>query len=232
MIEAVIFDLDDTLYHERTYAFSGFTAVSIGFEEALGPAQASARRMRELFDTDARGRVFDTVLAEARHPDPLVEEKDGEIIQRMVSVYRSHSPSITLCEDADKVLMRLSGKMKLGLITDGPVAMQECKVEALGLGTRMDRIILTGELGPGRGKPDPLSFEMIARELGVSHSRCVYVADNVSKDFVAPNQLGWLSIRISRTLGVYQDAPTAEGGTPHHTIATLDELDRLIEFAR
>ena len=230
MIEAVVFDLDDTLYHERSFAFSGFAAVSVGFAEALGPARASARRMRELFDTDARGRVFDTVLAEARYPDPLVEEKDGEVIRRMILVYCSHSPSIMLCEDADKVLTRLNGKMKLGLITDGPVEMQRCKIEALKLEARMDHVILTGELGPGRGKPDPVSFEMIARELGVSHSQCVYVADNVSKDFVAPNQLGWRSIRIARPLGVYRNAPTAEGGEPHRTIATLDELDRLIEF--
>ena len=41
-------------------------------------------------------------------------------------------------------------------------------------------------------------FEEMAGRLGLQHSQLAYVADNPAKDFVAPNTLGWLTIRIRR----------------------------------
>ena len=39
-VKVVAFDLDDTLYPEREYAFSGFAAVAEAFEQRLGePAE-------------------------------------------------------------------------------------------------------------------------------------------------------------------------------------------------
>jgi len=69
----------------------------------------------------------------------------------------------------------------------------------------------------------------MARHLGVPPHRCVYVADNLDKDFVAPNALGWLTIRIARPGGVYCDATCSETGQPAQTIQSLDELDPLLK---
>jgi putative hydrolase of the HAD superfamily len=69
----------------------------------------------------------------------------------------------------------------------------------------------------------------MARNLGVSPSRCVYFADNLKKDFVAPNALGWLTVRVARPESVYCDAQCAEGGQPAHSIKSLEELDPLLQ---
>ena len=227
-ITAVIFDLDDTLYPEREYAFSGFAAVAAAFEDRLGDPRKATTRMRQLFDTEYRRRVFNTILTERGVPD------DEQLVCRMIETYRTHRPTISLHPDAEAVLGRLRGRYKLGLITDGPLVMQTAKIEALGLRDKFDEIILTADLGTGFGKPHGRAFEMMAERLDVALPQCVYiadnsqsafVADNAAKDFVAPNMLGWTTVQVIRPDGVYRDQPAVDDGVPQHIIDTLDDLD-------
>ena len=221
-IRAVIFDLDDTLYPERSYVFSGFAAVAAAFADLLGDATAAARDMRRFFDPDRRSRVFNALLAE-RGVDP-----DPELIDRLVAIYRAHAPTIQLRGDADAALSRLGGRYQLGVITDGPPVQQRAKIDALGLADRVERIIVTGELGSGFAKPHPRAFEMMAASLAVDARRCVYVADNAAKDFIAPNALGWMTIQVRRPDGIYRETPAPPGGAPRFVVEMLDEIDRLL----
>lgn len=221
-IDALIFDLDDTLYPERAFAFSGFTAVAEVFADLLSGADQAAARMRQLFDTEHRPRVFNTLLAE------IGLEPDPRLITAMVQAYRTHRPTIALHADADAALTRLRGRCRLGLITDGPIIMQRHKIEALGLRTRLDKIILTAEFGEGFGKPHTRAFETMAERLGTNPALCAYVADNPAKDFAAPNVLGWRTVQIRRVDGIYRNNSPAEGGRPSAVIDTLDLLDGVL----
>ena len=61
MIKAVVFDLDDTLYPERDYVFSGFDVVGATLEERYG-IQNAGQRLKELFLQDRKnvyGRILD-----------------------------------------------------------------------------------------------------------------------------------------------------------------------------
>jgi len=235
-----VFDLDDTLYAERDYAFSGFAAVAREFAEVCwsDPVRAEAD-MRRLFDTDHRPRVFDALLKERKIYN------NTDLVARMVETYRSHKPTIRLYSDAEAALSRLRPDYKLGVITDGRAAAQWAKVDALNLRSRLDEIIVTSELdstgytrsgvkslaqtaSPAFAKPHPRAFELMAGRLGVAPRECVYVADNPAKDFVAPNALAWLTIRIHRRDGVYRDAVAAPDGQPRHQLDTLDTLDPLL----
>ncbi|MEK6798210.1 MAG: HAD family hydrolase [Planctomycetota bacterium] len=227
--KAVIFDLDDTLYPEREYAFSGFATVAQAFETELGDPGTTVAEMRRLFDTEHRGRVFDRLIAD-RGP-----VGSADLVRQMVSVFREHVPSIRLYVDADAALRRLRSTVRLGLITDGPAGQQWRKIDVLELRGRLDQIIVTSELRAADGsdslnfaKPHPWAFERMASALGVSHGSCFYVGDNQAKDFVAPNRLGWQSVRVLRSDGVYRDAPPAQGGCASREITSLDELDSLL----
>ncbi len=220
--DAVIFDLDDTLYPERGFALSGFAAVADAFTDVLSDPVEAAARMRQLFDTDHRQRIFNTVLTEKG------VEPDEQLINKMIETYRTHRPGIALHRDADGVLTRFAGDCKLGLITDGPAVMQRNKIEALGLGPRFDEIILTDKLGEGFAKPHPRAFELMSKRLAVEPARCVYVADNPAKDFLAPNALGWKTIQIQRKDGIYHSKPYPKRGQPDHVIDTLDALDAVL----
>ncbi len=223
MIQALIFDLDDTLSSERAYAFSGFDAVAAAFADRLGDPTTASHEMRMLFDAEHRRRVFNTILIRRGLPD------SDERVSAMIDVYRTHKPVICLYPDAAPALQRLRPRYKLGIITDGPAVMQHAKIDALGLRNYVDEIIATDDLGEGLSKPNPQAFERIADRLGVQPATCVYVADNPTKDFAGPNALGWRTIQVTRPDGLYTDRTPCEGGAPNHTIESLDRLDALLQ---
>ncbi|MCP4245583.1 MAG: HAD family hydrolase [bacterium] len=219
-VQAIVFDLDDTLYPEREFAFSGYAAVAAAFSERLNrPAAELSRRLGHLFDTPDRGRVFDVILGEAG-----VTAGSDELLSEMIAAFRNHKPTIHLHMDAEAALVRFAGLYRLGLISDGPLQMQRNKVEALALADRIDEIILTDEWGREFWKPHPRAFEELARRFNVEPGACLYVADNPSKDFVAPNALGWRTVFVKRPDAVYVDRAPPEGGQAQEVITTLDAL--------
>ena len=146
----------------------------------------------------------------------------------MIHAYRTHQPTIDLFPDAERALARLAGCYQLGLITDGPRVVQRAKVDALRLDDHFAEIIFTDELGEGRAKPHPAAYELMTQRLGVAPKHCAYVGDNLSKDFLSPNRLGWRTIYVDRGDGVHYHKPAPPDGAPQHTINSLDELDALI----
>lgn len=230
-IQAVVFDLDDTLYPEREYAWSGFLAVAIAHQDDLADPETTVADMRRLFDSEHRSRVFDALLRER------FGVVDRDLLSGMIRTFREHIPVITPYPDVDAALTRFRNSFKLGLITDGRAEGQWAKIDALQFRPRFDCIIVTADLkalaegdATSWSKPHPRAFEEMVAQLGVRHDTCVYVADNVTKDFAAPNSLGWTTVRIIREGGVYCDAICAEGGDAHQTIKSLDELDALFTF--
>lgn len=216
---AIVFDLDDTLYPERAFTFSGYEAVARAFADRLGaPTGALVSRMRELFDTSDRGRVFDVIVAETAAADV-----EG-LAPAMIETFRTHQPTIRLHPDADAALTGLARHCRLGLISDGPLQMQNNKIDALDLRPRFDEIILTDQWGRQYWKPHPRAFEEMSRRLGVPPAACTYVADNPAKDFLAPNALGWQTVSVRRSDGIYADRRAPEGGEPGATVETLTGL--------
>lgn len=175
--------------------------------------------MRELFLGGQRRRVFDCLLMELRLPEP------HKLLPEMIQCYRTHLPTIELHEDARTALQAWRGQWRLGLISDGPLVMQERKIEALGLRDLLDEIILTDQWGADYWKPHARAFKVMENRLGVSGSAVVYLADNCAKDFVAPRLLGWRTVQVLRTGGLYCDSPSPAGGEPEAQVTSLTELD-------
>src|SRR5262249_30491730 len=219
----LVFDLDDTLYPERQFALSGFAAAGRWAETELGVA-GLALDMTRLLDEGHLGELFRIALA-GRLPDHTPEQLAG-----LVAAYRDHDPQLTLFEDAAWALAHLAPQARLGLITDGTEHVQARKVSSLGIAARFGTIVYTHALG-GRqfSKPHPRSYEMVEAALGGSGDRLVYIGDNPAKDFVVPNQRGWISVMVERPQHrrIHAQAKIAPGGAPQHTIASLTELPAL-----
>ena len=110
--------------------------------------------------------------------------------------------------------MLRSRGVRIGIITDGVRAGQQRKLEALPLGAdRIDRAILTDAWGREFWKPHPRAFEEIEKGWQIPAEELVYVGDNPAKDFLAPRQLGWHTVRL-RTAG--QEHFSAEGPSEAH----------------
>lgn len=191
-VRGVIFDLDDTLYSEKDYVLSGFSAVA----DYLGDSDY-AKKMWSYFED---GKVvFKELLAEIGRQD---EEK------ACLEIYREHFPNIKLYDGVTDLIrsMKENG-IKVGVITDGRSSGQRAKIEALGLSELVDDFIVTDELGGvAFRKPNDISFRIMRTKWQLSFDEMVYIGDNAAKDFQAPRQLGMKAVYFNNTDGLYYDA--------------------------
>lgn len=192
----VIFDLDDTLYNEKDYVYSGFLAV----EKLLCDIPNAADKLWNEF-THGKNAI-DAVLQEAN----LFSE---ELRQECLQCYRSHEPEISLAPDVQKVLsqMKKAGK-KIGIITDGRPEGQWKKIHRLGLEQYVQEVIVTDELAGNASpmtfrKPCAIAFELMQMRMNCSFEDMVYIGDNLTKDFRAPEFLGMHTIWLQNKEGLY-----------------------------
>lgn len=212
----LVLDLDDTLYLERDYVRSGFLRVGEYLHEHYG-CPDFADRAWALFEQGHRNTVFNAVLQDLGLTDAVQ-------IPVLIDRYRAHRPDIRLCDDAERFMARVADGRPLGMITDGPVASQSAKIEALGLTSRIDHIIMSDSFGIEYRKPHTRPFERIEALLGGSPAEFTYIADNPVKDFITPRRRGWHSIRIRRPLGEHAARPMEGEYAAHMIVESLDEL--------
>jgi putative hydrolase of the HAD superfamily len=222
MITTVVFDLDDTLFDEVDFCRSGFRAVARHLAE-LSDTRATDDVFTVIwkcFVTGDRGSTFDLALAELGIPG------DAAVIHRLVEIYRTHTPTLSLPEESRATLDALQERYTLALLTDGFLPTQRLKVRALGIEHYFKAIIYTEELGRQYWKPSPRGFEVLIEMLAASPQEMVYVADNETKDFIAPNRLGLLTIQLLRSRGLYREP----AGVPEAAAKMrIDRLGRLPE---
>lgn len=210
----LIFDLDDTLYPERSYVDSGFRAVAARLQERYGwDADASFGFMTEVLEREGRGAVFDRLLAGRG-----VERRSAVV--DCVKTYRHHRPSIALYPAAERLLRCL--EKPLYIVTDGHKIVQHRKVQALNVEPRFSKVFITHRYGTRHAKPSTYCFERI-REL----ERCrwedmAYVGDNPAKDFVSLTPLGVRTIRV--LTGEHRLVKAQPGFDARHVISDLTGL--------
>ena len=188
----IVFDMDDTLYFERDYVRSGFQAVAAAVAKGSSvPQQDAFNLMWGLFEQGARGTTFNDLLA--KYP----ELSERYAVADLVTLYREHAPTIGFMPQMEALLGELQAKgVPLGVITDGPYASQRAKADALRIERYATCVVLTDTWGRDFWKPHPRAFTTVSEALGVPPENLIYIGDNPSKDFHAPTQLGWQSVRL------------------------------------
>lgn len=211
----VVFDLDDTLYKECDYVASGRRAV------ASAIANETGRRADELLDImNNAPDAFDALSAAIGIP-----------VERMVHIYRYHTPEISLEPGAREVLLELKRRgHTIAIITDGQSSRQLAKIKALGLDKILDRrhIIISDDLGADKNTPIPFA----AAEALAPGQRRFYVGDNIRKDFHWPNLRGWTTVmlRDTRNINIHKSPleAVAPKFRPRITIENIGNIIRLI----
>lgn len=219
MIRAVVFDLDDTLYPEISYAEDGFRKAAAVLEGLYGVKNAY-QKIRTLFDEDRMG-VFDRLCSSESLPEKAVEDA--------VDTYRNNQPEkLEFYPKTKDVLQYLrQNGFKTGIITDGRPFSQRAKIRALGAEAYFDAIIVTDEIGREYRKPHPRAFEEMARKLNVRTEEMMYVGDNPQKDFAVKEYLPLKTVQI-RTGGLYQDAEYRNDIVPDEIVADIREILELV----
>lgn len=216
----LIFDLDDTLYDERSFVTSGLGAVARHGEDAHGwNAGESLAFMLNVLENEGRGRVFDRWLDSHGR-------LSGARVAQCVKVYRHHRPNLELFPAARGVIDRYRGQAPLYLVTDGHKIVQKNKVDALGLLPDFQRVLITHRFGVRHAKPSIHCFERIRQAERCRWTDMVYVGDNPAKDFVSLNGLGALTVRV-RT-GGHRHVVALPGYDAQISIADLDSLPEVL----
>lgn len=196
----VSFDLDDTIFLEREFVFSGYGAICEYFSIADLPV------MKQLFEEGSENVFYEI---EKRNP------KTGLSIDTMLSIYRNHQPKISPRPFVIECLRTLKvGGAQLACITDGRSVTQRNKLRALGVEEYFDSILISEETG--FDKKSSSNFINIMTQF--QNSRYAYVGDNFEKDFVEPRKLGWLTLALypnPRAIRVQQIAEFADFALPH-----------------
>lgn len=222
-IKAIIFDMDDTLYYEKDYVYSGMLAVDMWIKlrfQVNGFYQIAI----ELFESGEKGFIFNKTM------ELLNISYDESLIRQMIKTYRTHQPNIQLLDDAKWVLNHLSNDVKLGLISDGYLNVQANKVQALRLKGRFHSIILSDRFGKENWKPSRVPYDHAIMDLKVAHNECIYIGDNVTKDFITARKLGWKTIHIERGNGVYFNLVAEQEYLAHYKIDNLKKLSLIPEI--
>ncbi len=177
----VVFDLDDTLFLERDFVRSGFREVARVLERT-GSVHAF-ERMEELFD----GGDVNPIGAIIEQDSPPVVKSE------LLRIYREHEPTLVLDAAVREMLTDfVNAGRPLGIITDGRSLTQRNKIRSLGLEEWISDIVISEEFGTE--KPAVENYAHFEKQF--PNRSYAYVGDNLAKDFMAPNRLGWTTIAV------------------------------------
>lgn len=215
----VVLDLDDTLYNEIDFLKSAFQEIaSCVSDEINKPSKLIFSDMMYYYEKGIN--VFDEIIT----LNNLKKVNTGD----MLSIYRNHKPEIKLTNISYKVLLSIKNEaFKVGLITDGRSIQQRNKISALGLLDYFDDVIISEEFGSE--KPNINNFKYFEEKYGHTY-KYVYVGDNVKKDFIAPNSLGWTTIcLLDNGKNIHKQSFGLEkNGEPLYKVNKLNEITEIV----
>ena len=210
----LVLDLDDTLYKEYDYQTSGLLYVE--------------KKILALYNVDITGRLLE--LRAQGVKDIFLELTNILNIPSVTKdsfqmMYRYHKPKINLTPKVKKFIDIADKKFKqLVILTDGRSITQRLKLESLGL-LKIPAYISEEW---NSEKPDKKRFIVIMDKYKICNKFC-YVGDNPSKDFIAPNNLGWITVGLKgdkNNIFSQDKNRISKDCLPHYWVNSLCEINR------
>ncbi|ETY74116.1 HAD family hydrolase [Lactiplantibacillus fabifermentans] len=231
MIKAIIFDVDDTLYDQKS-PFSA--AIQQTFKLPFTPTELAQifKRFRDFND-----RTFEQVAtnelsleawqtARLRHAmtDLTTTTITTDWAIQFEMAYHKALANIELFPGLGTTLEKLSHCFEIGIITNGPTATQRHKLQQLQIQRYVhpDNIFISEELGIA--KPDPSIFTTWAHQAGIRANQAAYVGDNAALDMTSAKHAGWQTFWFNHRQNM-QSQPTV---IPDQIIQSPDELNDLL----
>jgi HAD superfamily hydrolase (TIGR01549 family) len=204
-IQAVFFDLDDTLYDQlRPF----LQAMDIIFPDISGkiPLQDLFKRTRYysdlLWNDYSTGQISVQDVRIKRMVYALKEygiELDPEMASCFQEEYSHQLNSIRLFDEVLPLFHTLEDKgYKIGIITNGPVQHQTEKLKQLGLLSMIPKPlrIISDEIGIA--KPNSAIFHEARYRIGLPARNLLYVGDSWVNDVAAAIEAGWFAVWFNK----------------------------------
>ena len=232
-MDAVLFDLDDTLYDQVT-PFEKAFAKTVGPTDLLDVPELF-RMFRHhsdlLFEASVDGRLsvermrvlrFQRACADS---GIIVSDETAAAFQETYAWNQYHAIEVT--PTINDLLAWCAENVRMAIVTNGPSKHQRAKVRALGLEKWFpaDRVLVSEDLGVA--KPDAEMFLRAARALGTAVDDCVFVGDSPANDVAGANAAGMPVVWFDR-----RGMPLVEGTAPTWTVTREEEILPLLKTLR
>ncbi len=235
-IKAVLFDMFDTLMLiEKNHAFYSPSLkrahkflVENGVKVRFTDFKNAYVRARDALSVEADANLeephFNARISNAlTHLGFSVNARSGIVTGATNAFCERFMEYVRIDEYATKVLRKLQGKYKLGIVSN--FAIPECVLKLLethGLDKFFDVVIVSGAVN--KRKPSPEIFQQTLEKLGVDAAETVFVGDTVDADIKGAKDTGMKTIFIER-----RTQKEVEQICPDQTIKSLRELAAALE---
>lgn len=211
----LVLDLDDTLYKESDYVISGIKHIA-NLIEKINDINIK-EELITLYNKNPKIDFLEMALILANlHPSSK---------ESLLWSYRTHFPDIRL--DTETHLWIEKSKKayhKIAILTDGRSVTQRLKLAALGLSD------LTSYISEEWASEKPDSKRFLAIQEQYCDKKYIYIGDNISKDFITPKKLNWITIGLKdngRNIHPQKDQKTFY--QPQYWVNYLTEIDAVID---
>ena len=204
--DAVLFDLDDTLIdfqYSRRYGLRavqkllpGLAPVPLEELELIHDEELHANFLRtlggSLSDDEARiERIGGVCRRYGLEPD------ESAVAKAAVAYAREQQSNVRLVPGVSELLHALRGRVKIGVITNGPSAQQRAKLERFDIDpSDLDALAISEEVGTT--KPDPVIFRHALADLRLPPEQVTMVGDSWDNDVLPALGSGMAAVWLNR----------------------------------
>jgi putative hydrolase of the HAD superfamily len=220
-IQAVFFDIDNTLYDSTLQVdMVRKNAIKAMIEAGLDVEEDEAHEV--LLDiVNKYGSNYE------HHFDDLLKKFGKENNPRIIAagIVAYHATKIAYLvpyPDTVHTLLELRDRgYKLGVITEGRPVKQWEKLIRLGLQHFFHAVVISEEVQ--RQKPDVEMFRIAAKKIGFKPQESVMVGDRLDKDIQGANEAGMLTVQVMK--GKYSSLmPERDNQEPDYVVPCLKKI--------
>lgn len=215
MIDAVLFDLDETLIDRRAAIEAFLPDQHRRLSDML--QGVSAARYTAAFLALEEGGLVDKSRLYPRLADELGLTAGSADL--LLADFRASYPGFAaLSVGALDTLAALRRHgLRLGIVSNGQNVVQSAKIAATGLLSAVDTVVISESVG--LRKPHRLIFELAARRLDTAPARCLFVGDNPEADVMGAEEAGMHGVFYGEAASWPAALPP-----PRHRIGALAEV--------
>jgi HAD superfamily hydrolase (TIGR01549 family) len=232
-VNAVLFDLDDTLFDHRLCAHTALSELHAGHEEFRDRPYPEFERLHASFLEELHRRVMtgELPLEEARQERfrrlfaAVGAKPDDEVIVKAAESYREGYRRIRKpITGAAALLEAVRAKARVAIVSNNLLEEQQEKLRHCALDGYVDVLVVSEEAGVS--KPDPRIFEITLERLGCRNDEVVMVGDSWPADIAGAIAAGIRPIWFNplRTPRPEPDIDVDE----IHALEPLDDVLRVI----